>query len=342
MAFSNKLGPLLLTTGNKSELAVGYCTLYGDMAGGLAPISDLPKMRVYALAGTSTGARDARSSRPRRSRRPRRPSCAPDRPTRIRSLPTSFSTGSSKVSWSGTRPPPRSPAKWERPRRSPPGSRGRSTGPSTSGSRPLPGCECRRRRSGAVAAYRSRRCRRREVRGRPAAIAVPVEGDPRLVPRRPPLPDHRARRRTVRARRGLRRRTSRAQDPRPLPLPRRNRARLRSRQGRGGLLRRSSRRGRRRGPLRAVEGTLRRRRRGRHPRAPSRAGPRAHPPPAAPEARGPPPRLPSERRERHRPARAPLRPVSAVGPRHPGPDPPAVLHAEDRAGAPSAERIPAS
>jgi NAD+ synthase/NAD+ synthase (glutamine-hydrolysing) len=50
MAFSNKLGPLLLTTGNKSELAVGYCTLYGDMCGGLAPISDLPKLRVYALA----------------------------------------------------------------------------------------------------------------------------------------------------------------------------------------------------------------------------------------------------------------------------------------------------
>ncbi len=50
MAVSNKLGPLLLTTGNKSELAVGYCTLYGDMCGGLAPISDLPKTRVYALA----------------------------------------------------------------------------------------------------------------------------------------------------------------------------------------------------------------------------------------------------------------------------------------------------
>jgi NAD+ synthetase len=50
MAFSNKFGSLVLTTGNKSELAVGYCTLYGDMAGGLAPISDLPKMRVYALA----------------------------------------------------------------------------------------------------------------------------------------------------------------------------------------------------------------------------------------------------------------------------------------------------
>jgi NAD+ synthetase len=50
MAFSNKFGSLVLTTGNKSELAVGYCTLYGDMCGGLAPISDLPKMRVYALA----------------------------------------------------------------------------------------------------------------------------------------------------------------------------------------------------------------------------------------------------------------------------------------------------
>ena len=50
MAVSNKKGHLVLTTGNKSELAVGYCTLYGDMCGGLAPISDLPKMRVYALA----------------------------------------------------------------------------------------------------------------------------------------------------------------------------------------------------------------------------------------------------------------------------------------------------
>lgn len=50
MAFSNKFGPLVLTTGNKSELAVGYCTLYGDMCGGLAPISDLPKTKVYALA----------------------------------------------------------------------------------------------------------------------------------------------------------------------------------------------------------------------------------------------------------------------------------------------------
>lgn len=50
MALSNKFGALLLTTGNKSEIAVGYCTLYGDMCGGLAVISDLPKMQVYALA----------------------------------------------------------------------------------------------------------------------------------------------------------------------------------------------------------------------------------------------------------------------------------------------------
>jgi NAD+ synthetase len=50
MALSNKFGALLLTTGNKSELAVGYCTLYGDMCGGLAVISDVPKTMVYRLA----------------------------------------------------------------------------------------------------------------------------------------------------------------------------------------------------------------------------------------------------------------------------------------------------
>jgi NAD+ synthetase len=50
MALSNKFGHMLLTTGNKSEVAVGYCTLYGDMCGGLAVISDVPKMMVYDLA----------------------------------------------------------------------------------------------------------------------------------------------------------------------------------------------------------------------------------------------------------------------------------------------------
>jgi NAD+ synthase (glutamine-hydrolysing) len=60
MALSNKFGALLLTTGNKSELAVGYCTLYGDMCGGLAIISDLFKTQVYALANWINA--DARKS----------------------------------------------------------------------------------------------------------------------------------------------------------------------------------------------------------------------------------------------------------------------------------------
>ena len=49
MSLSNKFGSLVLTTGNKSEIAVGYCTLYGDMCGGLAVISDVPKTMVYRL-----------------------------------------------------------------------------------------------------------------------------------------------------------------------------------------------------------------------------------------------------------------------------------------------------
>jgi len=50
MAFSNEFNRLVLSTGNKSELAVGYCTLYGDMSGGLAVISDVPKTTVYELS----------------------------------------------------------------------------------------------------------------------------------------------------------------------------------------------------------------------------------------------------------------------------------------------------
>jgi NAD+ synthase (glutamine-hydrolysing) len=50
MALSNKYGSILLTTGNKSELAVGYCTIYGDMSGGLAVLSDVPKTMVYRMA----------------------------------------------------------------------------------------------------------------------------------------------------------------------------------------------------------------------------------------------------------------------------------------------------
>jgi NAD+ synthase/NAD+ synthase (glutamine-hydrolysing) len=55
MAISNKFGSMVLSTGNKSENAVGYCTLYGDMAGGLAVISDVPKLMVYELASWING-----------------------------------------------------------------------------------------------------------------------------------------------------------------------------------------------------------------------------------------------------------------------------------------------
>jgi len=55
MAYSNDTGALVLTTGNKSEIAVGYCTLYGDMCGGLAVISDVPKTMVYALSHLRDG-----------------------------------------------------------------------------------------------------------------------------------------------------------------------------------------------------------------------------------------------------------------------------------------------
>lgn len=58
MAMSNKHGHLLLSTGNKSELAVGYCTLYGDMSGGLAVIADLPKLLVYELARQVNAAKE--------------------------------------------------------------------------------------------------------------------------------------------------------------------------------------------------------------------------------------------------------------------------------------------
>lgn len=58
MALSNKFGSLVLSTGNKSEMAVGYCTLYGDMAGGLAVISDVPKTMVYELAKFANRSRE--------------------------------------------------------------------------------------------------------------------------------------------------------------------------------------------------------------------------------------------------------------------------------------------
>ncbi len=65
MALSNTHGWLVLTTGNKSEMSVGYATLYGDMAGGFAVIKDVPKTLVYELVRHRNAARPSRrSSRP--------------------------------------------------------------------------------------------------------------------------------------------------------------------------------------------------------------------------------------------------------------------------------------
>ena len=89
MALSNKFGALVLTTGNKSEMAVGYCTLYGDMNGALAPIADVLKTDVYKIARWVN--REGKSSS-RKIQFPNRRarSCARTRRTRIRCHPTKF------------------------------------------------------------------------------------------------------------------------------------------------------------------------------------------------------------------------------------------------------------
>ena len=103
MALSNDRGALVLTTGNKSEMSVGYATLYGDMAGGLAVIKDVPKQLVYELVDAPQRARRARpgAALGARTRRPR-PSCAPTSATRTRCRRTSCSTGCSRATSSAT------------------------------------------------------------------------------------------------------------------------------------------------------------------------------------------------------------------------------------------------
>ena len=117
MALSNKFGWLVLTTGNKSEMSVGYSTLYGDLAGGFAVIKDVPKTLVYRLCewrNSPAGAGAARAgpapptassvrSRPRSSSAPPRPSSGPTSATRTRCPHTSCSTGSSRATSSSTR-----------------------------------------------------------------------------------------------------------------------------------------------------------------------------------------------------------------------------------------------
>ena len=86
MSISNKFGAMVVTTGNKSEMSVGYATLYGDMNGGFNPIKDVYKTEVFRLATCATaGSRPARrgrtgsSSRPRSSPSRRPPNCATTR-----------------------------------------------------------------------------------------------------------------------------------------------------------------------------------------------------------------------------------------------------------------------
>ena len=112
MAFSNKFNHLLLTTGNKSELAVGYCTLYGDMCGGLAIISDVPKTTVWELSEL-----DQRTRRPgidsakQHRQGPIAPSFGQIRPIRIRCRPIQcwmrFCSGMSKRKKAPPRSSPR-------------------------------------------------------------------------------------------------------------------------------------------------------------------------------------------------------------------------------------------
>lgn len=90
MALSNKFGAMVLTTGNKSEMSVGYATLYGDMNGGYNPLKDIYKTEVFRLCRwrnrarrTRSKARRARSSRNGSSRRRRLPNSAPTSETRI-------------------------------------------------------------------------------------------------------------------------------------------------------------------------------------------------------------------------------------------------------------------
>ena len=99
MALSNKFGSIVLTTGNKSEMAVGYSTLYGDMAGGFAAIKDVAKTLVYRLAEYRNKPGRGDSAAHHRARRPRL-NCDPTRPTRTVCRRTRCWTQSCRLTWS--------------------------------------------------------------------------------------------------------------------------------------------------------------------------------------------------------------------------------------------------
>ena len=95
MALSNRHGWLVLTTGNKSEMSVGYATLYGDMAGGFAVIKDVPKTLVYRLVRYRNGLAEPRPIPSPCSSAPPPRSFARTSATRTHCRPTTSSTGSS-------------------------------------------------------------------------------------------------------------------------------------------------------------------------------------------------------------------------------------------------------
>jgi NAD+ synthetase len=106
MAISNKFGSMVVTTGNKSEMSVGYATLYGDMNGGFNPIKDLYKMQVYAIADWRNKHTPPNVLGPTGDRHPAEHhrqgtvsgACGPIRPTRIPCHPIRCSTTSSNAS----------------------------------------------------------------------------------------------------------------------------------------------------------------------------------------------------------------------------------------------------
>ena len=181
MALSNKFGSIVLATGNKSEYAMGYSTLYGDMAGGFAPIKDVPKTLVYKLAIGATPTRTAEGTLPRsptaRSRSRRAPNFVPIRRTptpcpltrswTLRSRPTSRRTSAS-TTWSNVASSADSPSassRW-------------STATNTSAGRLPRASRSPRRRSDATGACRSPTATRAEfvVPGERAAEAVLITG----------------------------------------------------------------------------------------------------------------------------------------------------------------------
>ena len=156
MTLSNQHGLLVLTTGNKSETAVGYSTLYGDMAGGFAPIKDVPKTLVFALARYLNEQAGRELIPASIIDRPPSASCATSSATISRCRPTSSSTRCSRPTSRTTSRPRRSPGAASRRSRWRSASRASSTWRSTSAARRRPASGCTTRPSAVTGACRSR------------------------------------------------------------------------------------------------------------------------------------------------------------------------------------------